>query len=194
MACAPSEDSGQPGHPPSLISLCCPHVESLGPYLPIERTTKTLIRLGRHPSWSESSLGAHATLLVLSWGGSNSSTSVSLFTLFCLFRRPPAVTVVWKYGRSQTVLLARVGMCCLNAATSGNAPPNGFFLCSKTDCRMLYLSVILVDLFYLLLQVTFPIQKWPYFSQFCVYFPKYNEKSIYLFPNVKAQVASQNRR
>ena len=25
MACAPSEDSDQPGHPPSLISLRCPH-------------------------------------------------------------------------------------------------------------------------------------------------------------------------
>ena len=29
-----------------------------------------LIRLGRCPGWSESSLGAHAILLVLSWGGS----------------------------------------------------------------------------------------------------------------------------
>ena len=29
--CAPSEDSDQPGHPPSLISLCCPHEESSGP-------------------------------------------------------------------------------------------------------------------------------------------------------------------
>ena len=31
MACAPSEDTDQPGHPPSLISLCCPHEETLGP-------------------------------------------------------------------------------------------------------------------------------------------------------------------
>ena len=31
MAGAPSEDSDQPGHPPSLISLHCPHEESLGP-------------------------------------------------------------------------------------------------------------------------------------------------------------------
>ena len=30
VACAPSEDSDQPGHPPNL-SLRCPHVESLGP-------------------------------------------------------------------------------------------------------------------------------------------------------------------
>ena len=29
--CAASEDSDQPGHPPSLISLPCPHEESLGP-------------------------------------------------------------------------------------------------------------------------------------------------------------------
>ena len=34
------------------------------------RTVKTLIRLGGCPGWSESSLGAHASLLVLSWGGS----------------------------------------------------------------------------------------------------------------------------
>ena len=31
MACAPSEDSDQPRHPPSLINLHCPHEESLGP-------------------------------------------------------------------------------------------------------------------------------------------------------------------
>ena len=29
--CAPNEDSDQPGHSPSLISLHCPHEESLGP-------------------------------------------------------------------------------------------------------------------------------------------------------------------
>ena len=44
--CAPSEDSDRPGHLLSLISLYCPHEESLGPSLPIERTAKTLIRLG----------------------------------------------------------------------------------------------------------------------------------------------------
>ena len=31
LACAPSEDSDQPGHSPSLISLRCPHEESFGP-------------------------------------------------------------------------------------------------------------------------------------------------------------------
>ena len=39
-------------------SLHCPHEESLGPKLPIERTAKTLIRLGGCPGWSESWLGA----------------------------------------------------------------------------------------------------------------------------------------
>ena len=41
-------------------SLCCPHEESLGPWLSIERTAKTLIRLGGCPGWSESLLGAHS--------------------------------------------------------------------------------------------------------------------------------------
>ena len=48
MACAPSEDSDQPGHPPSLISLRCPHEGTLGS-VPIEHTAKTLIRLGGCP-------------------------------------------------------------------------------------------------------------------------------------------------
>ena len=49
MACAPSEDSDQPRHPPSLISLRCPHEKGLGPELPIEHTVKPLIRLGGCP-------------------------------------------------------------------------------------------------------------------------------------------------
>ena len=44
------------------------------------RTVKTLIRLGECPGWSESSLGAHAILLVLSWGGSYSRTNVDITT------------------------------------------------------------------------------------------------------------------
>ena len=31
MECAPSEDSDKPGHPLSLISLHCPHEETMGP-------------------------------------------------------------------------------------------------------------------------------------------------------------------
>ena len=44
--------------------------KTLGPQLPIERSVKTLIRLGGCPGWSGSSLGAHAISLVLSWGHS----------------------------------------------------------------------------------------------------------------------------
>ena len=51
-------------------SFRCPHDETLGPQLPIERTAKTQIRLGGCPGWSESSLGAHVILMVLSCGGS----------------------------------------------------------------------------------------------------------------------------
>ena len=46
MTCAPSEDSDQPGYPPSLICRRCPHEETLDPWLLIELTTKTLISLG----------------------------------------------------------------------------------------------------------------------------------------------------
>ena len=58
MACAPSKDSDQPAQ--SDQSLCCPHEEGMRPELPIERTAKILIRLGRCPGWSESSLGAQS--------------------------------------------------------------------------------------------------------------------------------------
>ena len=42
MICAPSEDSDQ--------TIRCPHEETLCPQLPIERTAKTLIRLGGCPA------------------------------------------------------------------------------------------------------------------------------------------------
>ena len=49
MTCTPSEDSDQPGHRPSLISLRCPHEEVLGLWLSLKRTAKTLISLGGCP-------------------------------------------------------------------------------------------------------------------------------------------------
>ena len=52
MTCAPSEDTDQPGHPPSLNSLHCQHEEAEGPKLPIKRTAETLTRLGGCPGWS----------------------------------------------------------------------------------------------------------------------------------------------
>ena len=48
----------------------CPPEAKLGPKRPIERTAKTLIRLGGCPGGSESSLGTKVILLVLLCGGS----------------------------------------------------------------------------------------------------------------------------
>ena len=60
MVCAPSEDSDQPGHPPSLISVFV--VRSMGSWgHNVSLCGKwRLIRLGGCPGWSEFSLGAQA--------------------------------------------------------------------------------------------------------------------------------------
>ena len=71
MICVHSEDSDQPGHPLSLISLHCPQEETIDPWLPTECTGKTLIRLGGCPGLPESSLGILVILLVVSCSGSN---------------------------------------------------------------------------------------------------------------------------
>ena len=61
MACAPSKDSAQSGHPPSLIRVFTGHMKkALVLSYPLRETAKILIRLGGCPGWSESSLGAHA--------------------------------------------------------------------------------------------------------------------------------------
>ena len=60
MACAPSEDSDQPGHQPSLISLRCALNGYLRTHAFFMRAAKTLIRLGGFPGWSESSLGVQS--------------------------------------------------------------------------------------------------------------------------------------
>ena len=44
-------------------NLRCPHEETMGRKVPIERTARALIRLGGWPGWSESSLGRHGILL-----------------------------------------------------------------------------------------------------------------------------------
>ena len=60
IECAPSEDSDQPGHPPSRIRVFTVHtMGSLGPKVSSCRQWR-LIRLGRYPGWSESSLGTYA--------------------------------------------------------------------------------------------------------------------------------------
>ena len=69
--CAPSEDSDQSGHLPSLIRVfaVCMYKAWVLSY-PLSARQR-LISLGGCPGWSESSLGAHNILLVLSWGCSH---------------------------------------------------------------------------------------------------------------------------
>ena len=70
MACTPSEDSNQPEHPPSLVRVFDVSTKQAWVLSYTLSAQRRLIRLGRCRGWSESSLGAHAILLILSWGGS----------------------------------------------------------------------------------------------------------------------------
>ena len=69
--CVLSEDSDQPGHPPSLIRVFAVHMKkALVLSYPLSAQWR-LIRLGGCSGWSESSLGGRTvTLLVLSCRGS----------------------------------------------------------------------------------------------------------------------------
>ena len=58
MACAPSEDSDQPGHPPSLIRVFAVHNKKDWVLRYPLSAQWRLIRLGGCPGWSESLLGA----------------------------------------------------------------------------------------------------------------------------------------
>ena len=72
--CVPSEDSDQPGHPPSLIRVFAVRMKKAWVLSYPLSAQGRLIRLGGCPGWSESSLGTHAILLVLSWGSSFNDT------------------------------------------------------------------------------------------------------------------------
>ena len=71
MACEPSEDSDQPGHPPTLIRVFAVRIKKAWVLSNPLSTEQRLIRLGRSPGGSESSLGTYAILLVLLCTGSN---------------------------------------------------------------------------------------------------------------------------
>ena len=70
MSCARSKDSDQPGRPPSLIRVYIVRMKKHWALNYLLSAQRRLIRLGRCTGWSESSLGAHVILLVLSCGGS----------------------------------------------------------------------------------------------------------------------------
>ena len=62
--------ASQPGHPPSLISVFTVHLKKARVLNYPLSAQQRLIRLGGCPVWSQSSLGAHAILLLLSRSGS----------------------------------------------------------------------------------------------------------------------------
>ena len=72
MECAPSEDSDQPGHPPSLIRVFAVRLKKARILSYPLSARRRLIRMGGCQGWSESSLGTHAISLVLSRCGSYS--------------------------------------------------------------------------------------------------------------------------
>ena len=78
-ACAPSEDSNQPGHLPSLIRVVAVRLKKSRSLSYPLSTQRRLIRLGGCPGWSESSLGTYAILLVLSWCCSFAIPSASFY-------------------------------------------------------------------------------------------------------------------
>ena len=76
MTFAPSKDSDQPGHPPSLIRVFA--IRNMKHWVlsyPLSALWRFLSDCG-WPGLSESSLGAQVILLVLSWAGSNSVTCI----------------------------------------------------------------------------------------------------------------------
>ena len=78
IKCVRSEDSDQPGHPLSLVRVFAVRMKKAWVLSYPLSAQRRLIRLGGRPGWSESSLGAHAILLVLSWGCScNTSIIIS---------------------------------------------------------------------------------------------------------------------
>ena len=71
MTCAPSEDSDQPVHLPSLMRIFAVRMKKHGPlnYL-LSAQWRLWSEWANAQGWSASSLGAHVILLVLSCGGS----------------------------------------------------------------------------------------------------------------------------
>ena len=70
MICAPSDDSDQPGHLPSLTRVFTVRMKKAWVLSYPLNAQRRLIRLGGCPGWSESSLGTQVILLVLSRGSS----------------------------------------------------------------------------------------------------------------------------
>ena len=113
--CAPSEYSDEPGHPPSLIRVFVLHsMGSKGPQFS-SRGQRRLIRLGGCPGWSESSLGAHAILLGLSWDGSYLTQYYSVYIhMYKIYWRSLKTVFTKQYTLVSTKHLASLHICLFN--------------------------------------------------------------------------------
>ena len=84
--CVPSKDSDQPGHPPTLIRVFAVRMKK--PWVisyPLS-TQRRLIRLGRCPGWSDSSLGTH---------------------LFCWFCHVVAHMFLWRTKQNYLLIITK---------------------------------------------------------------------------------------
>ena len=95
VACAPSEDSDQPGHPPSLIRVFTVRMKKAWALSYPFSAQRKLIRLGGCPGWSESSLGAQsfcwfcheAAQIIFPWQSSVNVITLETYDIFIRVNR-----------------------------------------------------------------------------------------------------------
>ena len=117
MACAPSEDSDQPRHLPSLIRVFAVRLKKARI---LSYPLSAQQRLWS--DWAESSLGAHAILLVLSRCGSNvfklTWSSTALWSVSCSHDPSMTLSSTWHMERNNEVVVLAGLSVSVNSATS----------------------------------------------------------------------------
>ena len=95
MACAPSEDSDQPGHPPSLIRVFAVHMKKAW-FFSYPLSTQQRLWSDRADAQADLSLRWDTViLLVLSWDGSDSSMLANWMSPFFILRGVWCIFVVF---------------------------------------------------------------------------------------------------
>ena len=86
LVCVPSEDTDQPGRPPTLIKVFAVHMKKLwGLSYPLS-AQRRLFRLDGCPGWLEFLLGQQVIMLILSWGGSFNISVTKFSWLISVYR------------------------------------------------------------------------------------------------------------
>ena len=102
VACAPSEDSDQPGHPPSLIRVSAWRIKKAWVLSYPLRASEDSDQTGRMPRLIWVFAGRTSTLLVLSWGGSYNGCEMRIASrgqLFGITRLADQVTDAERLSR-----------------------------------------------------------------------------------------------